>query len=464
MPRFPRLPAARALGPFALAAAVLGTSFLSPTKPASAALSSCLAGEIVDIAPTPSGAGYTLVGSDGGIFSFGDSQFKGSMGGKPLNQPMVAIVPTASGAGYWEVAADGGVFAFGDAVAPASNPLPGMRLNAPVVDAARAGANGLELVASDGGVFSLGGAPNVGSMGGRPLNAPMVDIVVSPSGRGYATVAADGGVFAFGDYQPPANNPLPAMAARGELHSPITAAARHGSGMGLILAGGDGGTFAIGGAPFIGSAAGLTLAKPISGIALDPNGNGQWLSGRDGGVFAYGPGGGFFGNAVSAPSCSAPLPTTTGARIVQIAKDIRDGKAVTPWGGGPVPYTWGGGHGSTAGPSLGTCDGYHGSIQPCPADKTRGVDCSGFTRWVYKLAFGRDVFGGVNSNKQLAAMNRVSSPQPGDLAFFGTSPSNTSHVAIYIGNGRMIEAPYTGLNVRESAVSGHSGLVGYYRL
>jgi hypothetical protein len=31
------------------------------------------------------------VGSEGGIFGFGDASFFGSMGGKPLNKPVVGI-------------------------------------------------------------------------------------------------------------------------------------------------------------------------------------------------------------------------------------------------------------------------------------------------------------------------------------------------------------------------------------
>ena len=51
-----------------------------------------------------------------GIFAFGDAGFYGSMGGNPLNQPVVGIASTPDGKGYWEVASDGGIFAFGDAV------------------------------------------------------------------------------------------------------------------------------------------------------------------------------------------------------------------------------------------------------------------------------------------------------------------------------------------------------------
>ena len=53
--------------------------------------------------------------ADGGVFSFGDAAFHGSMGNVRLNAPMVGIAATPDGRGYWLVAADGGVFSFGDA-------------------------------------------------------------------------------------------------------------------------------------------------------------------------------------------------------------------------------------------------------------------------------------------------------------------------------------------------------------
>ena len=61
--------------------------------------------------PDPDGAGYWLVASDGGIFAF-DAGFRGSMGGTPLNKPVVGMV--AFGDGYLMVANDGGIFNFSD--------------------------------------------------------------------------------------------------------------------------------------------------------------------------------------------------------------------------------------------------------------------------------------------------------------------------------------------------------------
>ena len=116
---------------------------------------------------TASGHGYWLVGSDGGIFSFGSAHFHGSMGGSPLQRPVAGVVPTSDNGGYWLDAADGGVFSFGDAGFYGS--LPG-----------------------------LGFSP-AGSGLPHALNAPIVGMVPSADGDGYFIVGADGGVFAFGD-------------------------------------------------------------------------------------------------------------------------------------------------------------------------------------------------------------------------------------------------------------------------
>ena len=71
-------------------------------------------------------------------------------------------------------------------------------------------------------------------------------------------------------------------------------------------------------------------------------------------------------------------------------------------------------------------------------------DCSGLTMWAWNQA-------GVslphNSGAQYNATPRVprSDWQPGDLLFFG---SPIHHVGMYIGNGQMVEAPYSGNRVR----------------
>ena len=87
------------------------------------------------MAATPDGAGYWLVATDGGIFSYGDAQFYGSTGSIHLNQPIVGMASTPDGKGYWLVASDGGIFSYGDAKFFGSTG--GTRLNAPIVGMAR---------------------------------------------------------------------------------------------------------------------------------------------------------------------------------------------------------------------------------------------------------------------------------------------------------------------------------------
>lgn len=67
------------------------------------------------IVATKSGGGYYVVGSDGGVFAYGDAEFYGSTGDIKLNAPITGMALTDTGRGYWLVAQDGGVFAFGDA-------------------------------------------------------------------------------------------------------------------------------------------------------------------------------------------------------------------------------------------------------------------------------------------------------------------------------------------------------------
>jgi hypothetical protein len=123
---------------------------------------------IVGMAVTPSGKGYWLVASDGGIFAYGDAQFYGSMGGKPLNLPVVGIAPDPATGGYWEVASDGGIFSFN---APFYGSTGAIHLNAPIVGMVPTiNGGGYWFVASDGGVFNYGNAPFAGSLGGSGIN------------------------------------------------------------------------------------------------------------------------------------------------------------------------------------------------------------------------------------------------------------------------------------------------------
>ena len=149
-------------------------------------------------APPADGGGYLQVASDGGVFAYGNEAYYGSMGGKPLNRPIVGMASTPDSGGYWLVASDGGIFSFGDATFDGS--MGGKPLNEPIVGmASTADGKGYWEVAADGGIFSFGDATFDGSTGGTPLSAPIVGITPTADGHGYWLHAADGGVFAYGD-------------------------------------------------------------------------------------------------------------------------------------------------------------------------------------------------------------------------------------------------------------------------
>lgn len=75
-----------------------------------------------------------------------------------------------------------------------------------------------------------------------------------------------------------------------------------------------------------------------------------------------------------------------------------------------------------------------------------GFDCSGLTYYVFQQAYGINI--GYNTVAQESAGTKisVSQAQPGDLLFWG-APGGTYHVAISLGGGAYIHAPYEGRTV-----------------
>jgi hypothetical protein len=150
---------------------------------------------IVAGAATVTGQGYWLVSSDGGVFSFGDASFRGSLGHLKLNKPITAATASVDGGGYLLAASDGGVFAFGTARFVGS--LGATRINQPIVGIAQTpSGNGYWLVAADGGVFSFGDARFFGSA--VSTGDRIEGIVPTPAGDGYWLIAHDGSAHGFG--------------------------------------------------------------------------------------------------------------------------------------------------------------------------------------------------------------------------------------------------------------------------
>ena len=141
---------------------------------------------------------------------------------------------------------------------------------------------GYWMVASDGGIFAYN-APYYGSMGGKPLAAPIVGIGADPATGGYWEVASDGGLFAF-------NAPFFGSMGGKPLNQPIVAMVATPDGLGYWEVAKDGGIFSFGDAAFYGSMGGKPLNKPIVGISSAANGQGYYEVASDGGLFNFGPG------------------------------------------------------------------------------------------------------------------------------------------------------------------------------
>jgi cell wall-associated NlpC family hydrolase len=103
-----------------------------------------------------------------------------------------------------------------------------------------------------------------------------------------------------------------------------------------------------------------------------------------------------------------------------------------------IPYVWGG------------------------STPTGGFDCSGLVMYVYRqLGITLDHYAAW----QFLEGRRVSTAdlQPGDLVFFEPKSDGPGHVGIYVGDGKMINAPHTGDVVRIASIQGRSGYVGAVR-
>jgi cell wall-associated NlpC family hydrolase len=138
--------------------------------------------------------------------------------------------------------------------------------------------------------------------------------------------------------------------------------------------------------------------------------------------------------AAAAAAAAAPAPaSSSGNTAVPAALSQAAPPPSSPGGAGAVqaaesqigvPYVWGG-------------ESPKGSASP-------GFDCSGLTAWSWgQVGVGLPHYSGAQMSDSTPVP--ISDLQPGDLLFYG--PGGSEHVAMYVGPGTMIEAPYTGASV-----------------
>jgi cell wall-associated NlpC family hydrolase len=152
---------------------------------------------------------------------------------------------------------------------------------------------------------------------------------------------------------------------------------------------------------------------------LDSSGN--WYKVKSGKVTGYA-----YGKYIATGSKAVSLATTTltngsslkTATVVEASEDSSDDtraslvKYAKQFVGNP--YKWGG------------------------TSLTKGADCSGFTLSVY-AKYGVSLPHSSSAQPSYGKKVKLSNIQPGDLLFYGSGKS-ISHVAIYIGNGKIVHA------------------------
>jgi hypothetical protein len=148
-----------------------------------------------------------------------------------------------------------------------------------------------------------GNARGAGLNGSCTIGAVEVSVTAPPAVNlnGYRLVANEGGIFDFGLN-------FHGSLANNHLNAPIVGIANSPGYDGYLMAGGDGGVFALGGANFYGSLGGQTIPSPISAIAAPPAENGYWLVAQNGKIYN-------FGAVPALPALSVP----SGAHIVGAA-------------------------------------------------------------------------------------------------------------------------------------------------
>ncbi|WP_081381893.1 MULTISPECIES: NlpC/P60 family protein [Actinomyces] len=162
------------------------------------------------------------------------------------------------------------------------------------------------------------------------------------------------------------------------------------------------------------------------------------------------------------PQSSAQEPATTSQPEPEAADEEEAAPSPTPTPAPePEPEPTPSYSGNAASTAINAAMGYIGTPYVWAGESASGLDCSGLTMVSYAAA---GVYLTHSSRVQYGEGTQVplDAAQPGDLVFWSSdgSQSGIYHVAIYLGDDTMIEAPTFGMTVRVTPMR-YSGVMPY---
>ena len=158
------------------------------------------------------------------------------------------------------------------------------------------------------------------------------------------------------------------------------------------------------------------------------------------------------------PQSSAQEPATTSQPEPEAAEEEEAAPAPAP---APEPAPAPAHSGSAASTAINAAMGYLGTPYVWAGESAAGLDCSGLTMVSYAAA-GVELTHSSRVQYGEGSLVPLDAAQPGDLVFWSSdgSQSGIYHVAIYLGDDTMIEAPTFGMTVRVTSMR-YSGVMPY---
>ena len=158
------------------------------------------------------------------------------------------------------------------------------------------------------------------------------------------------------------------------------------------------------------------------------------------------------------PQSSAQEPATTSQPEPEAAEEEEAAPAPAP---APEPAPAPSHSGSAASTAINAAMGYLGTPYVWAGESAAGLDCSGLTMVSYAAA-GVELTHSSRVQYGEGSLVPLDAAQPGDLVFWSSdgSQSGIYHVAIYLGDDTMIEAPTFGMTVRVTSMR-YSGIMPY---